>query len=219
MWRTATRASVLKQVQQTGYESNRSARGLVSGSNGLIGVTVPEIQAEYFGQLLAGVAEALDEHDLRVVLCPTQNEHEREVSLLSRLMHGTSDGAILIHPDGIERGIAAYAAAGVSPGGHRSAAVDRSSFPGRRVGTLVRRESRNRAFAGTRTHAHRSDYRAGAVECEQGTSRRLSVGLTGGRNGAGSCVGTGSGLYGRGRTTGGRIAARPARSVPPRFLP
>ena len=40
------------------------------------------MQAEYFGQLLAGVAEALDEHDLRVVLCPTQNEHEREVSLL-----------------------------------------------------------------------------------------------------------------------------------------
>jgi LacI family transcriptional regulator len=94
----ATRASVLKQVEQTGYESNRSARGLVSGSNGLIGVTVPAIQAEYYGGLLAGVAEALDEHDLRVVLCPTRNDHEREVALLSRLMHGTTDGAILIHP-------------------------------------------------------------------------------------------------------------------------
>jgi LacI family transcriptional regulator len=94
----ATRASVLKQVEQTGYESNRSARSLVIGSSGLIGVTVPAVQAEYYGQLVAGVAEALYEHDLRVVLCPTRDEHDREISLLARLMLGTTDGAILIHP-------------------------------------------------------------------------------------------------------------------------
>jgi LacI family transcriptional regulator len=94
----ATRASVLKQVEQTGYESNRSARSLVTGSSCLVGVMVPVVQAEYYGQLVAGVAEALYEHDLRVVLCPTRNEHEREISLLARLMHGTTDAAILIHP-------------------------------------------------------------------------------------------------------------------------
>lgn len=94
----ATRASVLRQVEQTGYESNRSARSLVTGSSGLIGVMVPVVQAEYYGQLVAGVAEALYEHDLGVVLCPTQNEHAREVTLLVRLMHSTTDGAILIHP-------------------------------------------------------------------------------------------------------------------------
>jgi LacI family transcriptional regulator len=94
----ATRAAVLQHVEQTGYETNRNARGLVSGRSSLIGVTVPVVQAEYFGQLVAGVTEALYEHDLRVVLCPTRNEHDRELSLLARLMHGTTDGAILIHP-------------------------------------------------------------------------------------------------------------------------
>src|SRR5947209_1541134 len=94
----ATRTAVLKQVEQAGYETNRNARGLVSGRSNLIGVMVPVVQAEYFGQLVAGVAEALYEHDLRVVLCPTRNEHDRELSLLARLMHGTTDGAILIHP-------------------------------------------------------------------------------------------------------------------------
>lgn len=94
----ATRAAVLQQVAETGYQTNRSARGLVNGRTDLIGVVVPVVQAEYFGQLVAGVAEALYEHDLHVVLGPTHNEHERERTLLARLMHGTTDGAILIHP-------------------------------------------------------------------------------------------------------------------------
>ena len=94
----ATRAAVLKQIERTGYQSNRSARSLVTGSTCLIGVTVPVVEAEYYGQLVAGVAEALHEHDHRAVLCPTHDEHEREMSLLARLMHGTTDGAVLIHP-------------------------------------------------------------------------------------------------------------------------
>lgn len=94
----STRSAVLEYVAQAGYESSRSARGLVSGRNGLVGVMVPGVQAEYFGQLVDGVSEALYEHDVRVVLCPTRNEHERERSLLARLMHGTTDGAIIVHP-------------------------------------------------------------------------------------------------------------------------
>jgi LacI family transcriptional regulator len=35
---------------------------------------------------------------MRAVLCPTQHEHDREVTLLDRLMHGTTDGAILLLP-------------------------------------------------------------------------------------------------------------------------
>ena len=33
------------------------------------------------------------------MLCPTEHEHEREVSLLERLMHGTTDGALLVLPE------------------------------------------------------------------------------------------------------------------------
>jgi LacI family transcriptional regulator len=33
------------------------------------------------------------------VLCPTEHEHDREVSLLERLMHGTTDGALLVLPE------------------------------------------------------------------------------------------------------------------------
>jgi LacI family transcriptional regulator len=62
-------------------------------------VTVPRIHPTYFSQIVAGVADALYEHDMRVVLCPTQHEHDREVSLLQRLAHGTTDGGVLVLPE------------------------------------------------------------------------------------------------------------------------
>jgi LacI family transcriptional regulator len=36
---------------------------------------------------------------MRIVLCPTHHEHDREVTLLERLMEGTTDGALLILPE------------------------------------------------------------------------------------------------------------------------
>ena len=34
-----------------------------------------------------------------MVLCPTLHQHERELALLDRLMHGTTDGAVLMLPE------------------------------------------------------------------------------------------------------------------------
>jgi LacI family transcriptional regulator len=36
---------------------------------------------------------------MRIVLCPTLHEHDREVSLLDRLVHGTTDGGVLVLPE------------------------------------------------------------------------------------------------------------------------
>ena len=57
------------------------------------------VHHSYFSVILDGAGEALYEHDMRMVLCPTHHEHEREVTLLERLMHGTTDGAVLILPE------------------------------------------------------------------------------------------------------------------------
>jgi LacI family transcriptional regulator len=94
-----TREAVQRVIREHGYTANRSARALSGGRTGLVGVTLPRVQPTYFSSILAGAAEALDEQDRRIVLCPTQHEHEREVSLLDRLMHGTTDGALLVLPE------------------------------------------------------------------------------------------------------------------------
>ena len=94
-----TREAVLKAVADHGFAMNRNARALSGGRTGLVGVTVPIVRDAYFSVILAGIAEALYEQDMRIVLCPTLHQHEREVNLLDRLQHGTTDGAILTLPE------------------------------------------------------------------------------------------------------------------------
>ncbi|HEX6761465.1 MAG TPA: LacI family DNA-binding transcriptional regulator [Gaiellaceae bacterium] len=94
-----TRETVLQVVREHGFSTNRGARGLASGRTGMIGLTLPLVADAYFGPMLSGATEALYESDLRIVLCPTLHEHDREVSLVERLMRGTTDGAILMLPE------------------------------------------------------------------------------------------------------------------------
>ncbi len=94
-----TRETVLQVVREHGFSTNRGARGLSSGRTGMIGLTLPLVADAYFGPILSGAAEALYERDLRIVLAATLHEHDREVSLVERLMRGTTDGAILMLPE------------------------------------------------------------------------------------------------------------------------
>jgi LacI family transcriptional regulator len=66
---------------------------------GFVGVLIPYLRGGYFPEIFEGVAEAVYEHGLRLVLSPTQHEHGREVSLLDRLMQGATDGAVVILPE------------------------------------------------------------------------------------------------------------------------
>jgi LacI family transcriptional regulator len=91
-----TREAVLRVIREHGFSSNRSARALSAGRTGLVGMTVPFVHVAYFGGILAGASEALYEQDMRIVLCPTAHEHQREATLLERLMQGTTDGALLL---------------------------------------------------------------------------------------------------------------------------
>ena len=91
-----TREAVLRVVREQGFSMNRNARALSGGRTGLIGVTLPMVHVEYFSKILWGASEALYEHEMRTVLCPTMHERDREVNLLEQLLQGTTDGALLL---------------------------------------------------------------------------------------------------------------------------
>jgi LacI family transcriptional regulator len=95
----ATREAVLRAVRDQRFSTNRSARALSGGRTGLVGITLPLIEAAYFANILSGAAEALHEQDMHVILSPTHHLHDRAVTLLDRLVHGTTDGAILMLPE------------------------------------------------------------------------------------------------------------------------
>jgi LacI family transcriptional regulator len=89
----------MRVVRDQGFSTNRNARALSGGKTGLVGVTIPVVHGGHFTAILAGVTEGLYEQDMRAVLCPTLHQHEREVNLLGRLMHGTTDAGILMLPE------------------------------------------------------------------------------------------------------------------------
>jgi LacI family transcriptional regulator len=94
-----TRELVLETMRAHSYSTNRSARGLARGRTNLIGITLPNLHAEYFSVILSGAVDALYDGDMRCVICPTLHRVDREVSLLDRLMHGTTDGALIMLPE------------------------------------------------------------------------------------------------------------------------
>jgi LacI family transcriptional regulator len=94
-----TRDAVLEVVRRHGFSTNRNARALAAGRTGLVGVTLPQVADPYFAPILSGAAEALYEQDMRAILCPTLQEYEREVGLIERLMHDTTDGAVVLLPE------------------------------------------------------------------------------------------------------------------------
>lgn len=103
-----TRATVQRVIREHGYQATRSR----AASSGLVGVTLPVIHPTYFSELLSGIAEALGEHGLRAVLCPTGHSHAREMSLLDWLTNGETDGAILVLPEETGTELAAQARQG-----------------------------------------------------------------------------------------------------------
>ena len=153
-----TREVVLRVVREHGFSTNRNARALSGGRTGLVGVTLPILEAAYFAVIVSGTAEALYEHDMRIVLCPTLHQHEREVTLLDRLMHGTTDGAVLMLPEEsnaelralqetgypfvvvdprerLDQGIPAFSASNAS--GARAAVEHLLSLGHRRIGAIL----------------------------------------------------------------------------------
>jgi LacI family transcriptional regulator len=91
-----TRQAVERVIRESGYRGSPRVR---SAPTGLVGIAIPLVQPSYFAGILSGATEALYEHGMRAVLCPTRHSHERETSLLERLAGGETDGAILVLPE------------------------------------------------------------------------------------------------------------------------
>src|SRR2546430_14004302 len=57
----ATREAVLRAVRDQRFSTNRSARALSGGRTGLVGVTLPLVEAAYFSEILGGTAGRSEE--------------------------------------------------------------------------------------------------------------------------------------------------------------
>ena len=136
---------------------------------------MPIVEAAYFSIILSGVAEALYEQDMRIVLCPTLHQHEREVTLLDRLMHGTTDGAMLTLPEESNNELKALQAPGLPVRRRRPADPARRGDPGRLGRPRDGRPRGDRAPARAGPPPHRRDHRPARLDGEQRAARTATT--------------------------------------------
>lgn len=91
------RMRVTQAIEQTGYRPNLQARRLRSRHTGIIGLIVADIRNPFFTALIRAVEEVAYREGLRVTLCNTDEDPERE-ALYLRLMQEERISGLIFAP-------------------------------------------------------------------------------------------------------------------------
>ena len=111
-----------------------------------------------------------------MVLCPTLHQHDREVTLLDGLMHGTTDGASSMLPEESNEELRALQRAAIRSSS--SILASRSTRVSRRLrGARLGRARRDGASARARAPPHRRDHGPAGLDREHGAAERLFAAL------------------------------------------
>lgn len=90
-----TRRRVLAVAASLDFRPNRSARGLVTGRLGNIGVLLPDVANPFYGPILVGIADIAQGRDLGVFLADSREDPQAEMELCRRLEEQV-DGLLLV---------------------------------------------------------------------------------------------------------------------------
>lgn len=90
-----TKARVMEAVKQLSYQPNLLAKGLRQGKRNTIGLVIPSIMLNVFGEIAQGVELEARALGYGVMICNTKDDPEQETDCLNRLRNGFVDGIII----------------------------------------------------------------------------------------------------------------------------
>jgi DNA-binding LacI/PurR family transcriptional regulator len=90
---------VLDAVKKTGYQPNQLARGLRRERTNILAMIIPDILNPFFPGIVRGAEDVAFANGYRLVLCNTDNDHEKELAHLSALQSYLPSGLIVIPSD------------------------------------------------------------------------------------------------------------------------
>ncbi len=90
-----TRKTVLKIIDELGFEPNQLARSLTNHRSKMIGVIVPHIGTTFYGQLIEGIEQAALSYGYKTMLCNTQDNNQREIDYLKIFEQYNVEGIIV----------------------------------------------------------------------------------------------------------------------------
>ncbi|MBI6872590.1 substrate-binding domain-containing protein [Clostridium aciditolerans] len=96
-----TKIRVLKAIEELNYTPSAIARSLSKSKTNTIGVLIPEINNQFYGEVIKGVSQVADECGLNIILCNTDENIQKELKALKLLKEQRIRG-IIIAPTSVE---------------------------------------------------------------------------------------------------------------------
>ena len=90
-----TKAAILKLIKELNYTPSAVARSLSKNQSNTIGVIVPDIENPFFGEIIKGISSLVDEKNLNIILCDTNETVSREIKALKMLKEQRILGIII----------------------------------------------------------------------------------------------------------------------------
>lgn len=94
----ATRQRIQTIIDRLGYRPSEIARGLVTQRTATLGLVVPDNANPFFSEVARGVEHLAYDAGYNVILCNTDEDVAREVSVLRLLEEKRVDGVVLCSP-------------------------------------------------------------------------------------------------------------------------
>ena len=91
-----TRKAVLQAVRKLNYRPNSLARGLRQKQTAMLGLIIPDIGNEFYGQIARGAMSSAYKNKFTIVLCSTQYDQVRENLEINRLLEARIDGIMFV---------------------------------------------------------------------------------------------------------------------------
>jgi LacI family transcriptional regulator len=103
--REPIRVRVLEVIEETGYRPNRIARNLRRGKTRTLGVVVTDIENTHFTAMMRATEDAAYRRGYTVILCNTDENHDKQAAYLDMLAEERVQGVILTPADPAAREI------------------------------------------------------------------------------------------------------------------
>jgi len=91
----ATRQRVLEVIERLGYRPSAIARGLATQRTGSLGLVMPDVANPFFSDVARGAEHVAYAEGYNIFLCNTDEDPQRELSVLQSLEDKQVDGVVL----------------------------------------------------------------------------------------------------------------------------
>jgi len=93
----ATRQKVKQLAIQYGYQPNHIATSLRKGKSDTIGMVVPRVNRHFFSHVISAVEEVLNPAGFNLIICQSNEIHEREEQAINTMIKNRVAGIIMSH--------------------------------------------------------------------------------------------------------------------------